>query len=98
MLFPTKLVQSSGNIILNICDPELLDKTVKDDKVEIKIKSDYYLEKMRDIQEIKELMENSTSINLVGEKSISLAKENGFATEKGTRVIEGIPFLLIFKM
>ena len=32
MLFASKLITSSGNIILNVCDPELLDKIIKDDE------------------------------------------------------------------
>lgn len=39
MLFASKLIVSSGNNILNICDPDLLDKIIKDGKTEIKINS-----------------------------------------------------------
>ena len=36
MLFATKLIESSGNRILNVCDPDLLDTTVKDEKSTVK--------------------------------------------------------------
>ena len=42
MLFASKLIESSGNRILNICDIDLLDKIIKDGKTEIKISSNYY--------------------------------------------------------
>ena len=75
MLFASKLITSSGNIILNICDTELLDKIIKDEKTEIKISSNYY-----------------------NEKTISLSLKLGVGSEAGVRRIDGIPFLLIFKM
>jgi hypothetical protein len=35
---------------------------------------------------------------MVGEKTISLATSLGIGSEKSIRLIEGIPFLLVFKM
>ena len=98
MLFATKLIESSGNRILNVCDPELLDKTVKDGKTTVKISSSYYKEKMRDEIEIEQLTKVCTSLNLVGENTISLAIKSGIGSEKAVRRIEGIPFLIVFSM
>ena len=44
MLFSTKVISASGNLMLNICDPELVNKTVQDGKTKIKINSNYYAE------------------------------------------------------
>ena len=98
MLFASKLITSSGNIILNICDTELLDKIIKDEKTEIKISSNYYNENTIDEIEAEHLLEKCTSANMVGEKTISLALKLGVGSEAGVRRIDGIPFLLIFKM
>ena len=59
MLFASKLITSSGNTILNICDPDLLDKIVKDKKIEIKISSKYYNDKTID-ENIFFLSQNSS--------------------------------------
>ena len=98
MLFASKLITSSGNIILNICDTDLLDKTIKDEKTEIKISSNYYNEKTIDEVEAKHLLQKCTSANMVGEKTISLSLKLGIGSEKGIRRIDGTPFLVIFKM
>ena len=98
MLFASKLITSSGNTILNICDPDLLDKIVKDKKIEIKISSKYYNDKTIDEIEAEYLLKKCTSANMVGEKTISLSLKIGIGSEKGVRRIDGIPFLLIFKM
>ena len=37
MLFASKLITSSGNSILNICDSDLLDKIIKDGEQKLKL-------------------------------------------------------------
>jgi hypothetical protein len=98
MLYSTKVISASGNLMLNICDPELVDKTITDGKTKIKINSNYYAEKDVDEFEAKSLLQKCTSINMVGKKTISLATSLGIGSEKSIRLIEGIPFLLVFKM
>ena len=98
MLFATKLIESSGNRILNVCDPDLLDTTVKDEKSTVKISSSYYKEKMRDETEVEQLMKVCTSVNLVGKNTISLAIKCGLGSEKAIRRIQGVPFLIVFSM
>ena len=98
MLYSTKVISASGSLMLNICDPELVDKTLYDGKVKIKINPNYYAERDVDEHEAKNLLEKCNSINMVGEKTISLATSLGIGSEKSIRLIEGIPFLLVFKM
>ena len=98
MLFSTKVISASGNLMLNICDPDLVDKTFQDGKTKIKINPNYYAERDVDEREAKNLLEKCNSINMVGEKTISLATSLGIGSEKSVRVIDGIPFLLVFKM
>ena len=98
MLFASKSIVSSGNNILNICDPDLLDKIVKDKKIEIKISSKYYNDKTIDEIEAEYLLKKCTSANMVGEKTISLSLKIGIGSEKAVRRIDGIPFLIIYKM
>jgi len=98
MLFASKLIVRSGNIILNICDPELVDKTIKDEERVITIGSDYYNEKTVDETEATHQLQNCTSVNMVGEKIISLSLKLGIGSDKGVRKIDGIPFLIVFKV
>jgi uncharacterized protein len=98
MLFSTKIISASGNLMLNICDPELVDKTVHDGNTRIKINSSYYAERDVDEHEAKNLLTKCNFINMVGNKTISLATSLGIGSEKSIRRIEGIPFLLVFKM
>ena len=98
MLFSTKVISASGNLMLNICDPELVDKTLHDGNTKIKINPNYYAERDVDEHEAKNLLTKCNSINMVGEKTISLATSLGLGSEKSVRRIEGVPFLILFKM
>ncbi|MBT3474223.1 MAG: DUF424 family protein [Thaumarchaeota archaeon] len=98
MLFSTKVISASGNLMLNICDPELVGKTLHDGNTKIKINSNYYAERDVDEHEAKNLLTKCNSINMVGEKTISLATSLGLGSEKSVRRIEGVPFLILFKM
>jgi len=98
MLFSTKVISASGNLMLNICDHELVDKTLHDGETKIKINPNYYAERDVDEHEAKNLLTKCNSINMVGEKTVSLATSLGIGSEKSIRRIEGIPFLIVFKM
>ena len=98
MLFSTKVISASGNLMLNICDPELVGRTLHDGTTKIKINSNYYAERDVDEHEAKNLLTKCNSINMVGEKTISLATSLGLGSEKSVRRIEGVPFLILFKM
>ena len=98
MLFSTKVISASGNLMLNICDPELIDKTLHDGKTKIRINPNYYAERDVDEHEAKNLLTKCNSINMVGEKTISLATRLGIGSEKSIRRKERIPFLIVFKM
>ena len=84
--------------MLNICDPELVDKTLQDGKTKIRINPNYYAERDVDEHEAKNLLTKCNSINMVGEKTVSLATSMGIGSEKSIRRIEGVPFLIVFKM
>ena len=98
MLFSTKVISASGNLMLNICDHELVDKTLHDGETKIKINPNYYAERDVDEHEAKNLLTKCNSINMVGEKTVSLATSLGIGSEKSIRRIDGIPFLIVFKM
>ena len=98
MLFSTKVISASGNLMLNICDHELVDKTFQNGDLKIKINPNYYAERDVDEHEAKNLLTKCNSINMVGEKTISLATSLGIGSEKSIRRIEGVPFLIVFKM
>ena len=97
-MFYARLINHNNTRLLNICDHELVDKTLHDGETKIKINPNYYAERDVDEHEAKNLLTKCNSINMVGEKTVSLAINLGIGSEKSIRRIEGIPFLIVFKM
>ena len=98
MLYSVKIVNRNNNSMLNMCDPELLDKTLSDGKLVMKITKNYYHNQLVEQHEAEELLKKADSINLVGKETISLSLNLGIGSKQGVKIIDGIPFLLIFKM
>jgi hypothetical protein len=83
--------------MLNICDAELVGKTVRQSDLEITITKSYYGDRIVDEKEAESLLRTSSIINMVGKKTIDLSIKIGIGTAKGVKEIEGIPFLIVFK-
>ncbi len=98
MLYSVKIVSRNGNTMLNMCDSELLGKTISDGKLVMKISKNYYHDQFVEQEEAKDLLKKSNNINLVGNETISLSLELGIGTEQAVKLIDKIPFLIIIKM
>lgn len=86
-----------GNSLLNICDDDLLGRRIKDGGRTMEI-GGYYRERLVGREEAARLLSESQIINMVGERTVSLALELEIGVEDGVRRIGGVPFLLVFKM
>ena len=98
MRFSVKLTDYQKNPMLNICDAELVGKKISEKDLEVHISESYYGEKIVEIEEAKTLLKNSAIINMVGKETISLSTSLGIGSEKGIKEIDGVPFLIVFKM
>lgn len=83
--------------MLNICDAELVGKTLRQSDLEIRITKSYYGDRIVDEREAESLLRNSSIINMAGKKTIDLSIKMGIGSAKGVKEVEGIPFLIVFK-
>lgn len=83
--------------MLNICDAELVGKTLRQSDLEIRITKSYYEDRIVDEREAELLLRNSSIINMAGKKTIDLSIKMGVGSAKGVKEIEGVPFLIVFK-
>lgn len=98
MRFSAKITEYQKNLMLNICDADLLGKSISENELTMKISESYYGDEIIEIDEAKKLLETSTIINMVGKDTISLSLELGIGSENGVKKISGVPFLIVFKM
>ena len=98
MSFSIKLTDYQKNAILNICDANLLGKKITEKELQVHISQSYYGEKLVKKEEAKTLLKNSSIINMVGKEIVSLSTSLGIGSEDGIKEIDGIPFLIVYKM
>lgn len=101
MMMPRFFVRQADyqkNPMLNICDEDLLGKNIQENDLSLHISKNYYGDRVVEQEEAKELLQKSNIINMVGRKAVSLSISLGIGTEKGVKVIDGVPFLIVFKM
>ncbi|MDE1765733.1 MAG: DUF424 domain-containing protein [Thaumarchaeota archaeon] len=96
-LFAVRIVNYQRNKMLNICDAELVGRTLVEADLTINVTKNYFEERVVDEKEAEQLLRNSSIINMVGEKTIALSVKTGVGSAKGVKKIDGIPFLLVFK-
>lgn len=98
MEFSVKVTEYQKNTMLNICDIELLGKDIVQDELTMSISKSYYGGKIVSKNEAENLLKTSSIINMVGKDTVSLSIELGIGSEKGVKIISGIPFLIVFQM
>ena len=97
-MFSARLIRHQDTNMLNICDSDLLGKTLNRDNFTLKISEEYYTDKIVEKEEAKNLLKESHNINMVGKEIISLSVNMGIGSQEGVKEIDGIPFLIVFKM
>ena len=97
MSFAVKTITYQQNLMLNICDADLVGRNVTKEDFSLNISKSYFADRFVEKSEAEELLKKYTIINMVGKETISLSINLGIGSLKGVKEIEGIPFLLIFK-
>ena len=97
-MFSARLINHNDTRMLNICDTDLLGRTLNRDNFTLKISEKYYGQKVVEKEEAMDLLRRSNNINMVGKEIISLSVNIGIGSHDGVKEIDGIPFLIVFKM
>src|SRR5207245_2976903 len=97
MPFAVRTVTYQQNKMLNICDADLVGRTLTESNFTLNISRSYFAERIIEREEAEELLKISSIINMVGKETISLSVKMGIGSSKGVKEIDGVPFLLVFK-
>ncbi|MEM3436967.1 MAG: DUF424 family protein [Nitrososphaerales archaeon] len=95
--YVARIIDWQGMKLVNICDKELIGKTIKDKKVEIHISPNYFEGELVNIEEALFLIKSCSIANLVGEKIVIETIKAELASKHAVKRIGSTPFLMIFK-
>ncbi len=90
-MFWAKAFRTRYEIVVAICDENLLDKELGWRGLKIKVTKSFYGEKLVDERIAIKLMEKATIGNIFGKNIVALAKKNGFITKENIILIDDVP-------
>ncbi len=86
------------NVLLAICDAEILGKTLREGKIVFCVKENFYKGARVSIEEALPMIENSTIVNMVGRNVVREAIERGYVHPEAVLDIAGTPHAQIVKL
>jgi hypothetical protein len=86
------------NVLLAVCDCELLGRTIREGKIVFHVKEEFYNGRKTSVEEAVGMIENSTIVNLVGKNCVEKAIAKGYVHPEAVLKIEGIPHAQIVKL
>ena len=86
------------NVVLAICDSEILGRTLREGKIVFHVKDEFYNGGRVTVDEALGMIENSTIVNMVGKNCVELAIQRGYVHPEAVLEIEGVPHAQIVKL
>ncbi len=86
------------NVLLCMCDTEILGRTLQEGKIVFCVKEDFYKGAKVPVEEAVSMIENSTIVNMVGRNIVRKAIEKGYVHPEAVLNIEGVPHAQIVKL
>jgi hypothetical protein len=86
------------NVVLAMCDSEILGKTLREGKIVFHVKEEFYDGGRVTIDEAVDMIRNCTIVNMVGKKCVEKAIARGYVHPQAVLNIEGVPHAQIVKL
>lgn len=88
-------VRGQGEV-LAVCDPELIDRTLRHGDVDVPISRGFYGDRLATEDEVREALKEASNINLFGRRAVELACELGLIGEGDCLLIDEVPHAQIY--
>jgi hypothetical protein len=86
------------NVLLAICDVEVLGRTLRNEKIVFRVKEDFYKGRKVNLEEAVCMIENCSIVNMVGRNIVKRAIEKGFVHPEAVLNIDDVPHAQIVKL
>jgi hypothetical protein len=84
--------------IVAVCDRELLNTTIRHGELCVTIDSAFYGTTPAREEDVREALKNAGSINLMGERAVSLAVGMGMITRSACIMIGSVPHAQVYRI
>lgn len=89
-MIAVRIHSASGETVLAACDHELLGLTFKEGKFRLHVSERFYNGEAIPDEILVERMRSASIMNLVGERTVSIAVSEGYVDEENIIVIDGV--------
>ncbi len=86
------------NVLLSMCDTEILGRTLREGKIVFCVKEDFYRGTRVDVEEAVSMIKSSTIVNMIGKNVVKEAIEKGFVHPEAVLKIEGVPHAQVVRL
>ena len=93
-----KKYELGSDIMVAVCDTELIGKSFENNELVLKVTESFYKGEEATENEVVRSLKHATIANLVGERAVKCALDNGFIEENGVIFVAGVPHAQIVKM
>lgn len=89
-----KIHNANGRIVVSIADEDIIGKEFEDGERYLKVSETFYKGEKKNDDETIKCLENATSLNIVGKKSIAFALKNNLIEKSHVLTICKIPYAI----
>jgi len=93
-----KIYKNREHVLVAACDKEVLGKTLKNGNTVVEISRTFYEGEYVSEEELRKALQNATTANIFGEKTIKCAIECGLIDQDSVILIDGVPHAQIFRI
>ncbi|HJH31632.1 MAG TPA: DUF424 family protein [Methanosarcinaceae archaeon] len=93
-----KIHKSGSEILVAVCDRNLLGKKLEHDNVNVEISEEFYRGDIASDEQVIEALTNAKSANLFGKKAVACAIKCGAVDPECAKTINGVPHAQIFRI
>jgi len=93
-----QIYDHGDEVLLAACDDDVLGRTLQNGDINLEVKESFYAGQKVELERLKKEFKKSTIANLVGEKVVNAAIEEGFGREEDLMMIEDVPHLQIVRL
>ena len=97
-MIATRFYERGGEVLLAACDEELLGKTFRSDGMKLTVSKTFYSKDTMTEDEFRQAITEAVILNLVGNRTVSIAIEKGFVSKSSVLMIEGVEHAQVVRM
>jgi hypothetical protein len=86
------------DILVAVCDKDLIGKTLRDGKIKLEVKKEFYGDRLTTPEEAAKALSEANTGNIVGKKSVKIAIDRNLVDPSAVIHIAGIPHVNIIKL